>query len=720
MTSKKIILSLLCTLCAIITFAVCAAENQETLKILDFEGITSISECPEISGASNSQKGVSCSVKDGVFTVGKHTPSGAAAAAHTVYVNLSEAVKDLDTYSVKLDIMPNFSAGKNFVVRCGANVQLLSRGDGKYVVQRLVDGAFKTENTTEFSFSSLDSGLAFAVKNKEFTDVYYVNGGKLTLIYGDMEYIENSSTKAGFLGFTFNKSSDGDISMDNITVLNYAVKEDEPDPGEIENDITKLEFENISGSIFASLGETVNIPVAAEADSGIERVEVYTDGELYQTLTEAPYAVCLQNIEKESITLSAKAVSGNKSEKEISIIVNFESANNAYTVFEDFDFDEGDSNILDSGISVYQRRGFVKTEQIDEEHGASLLVGTDVPNGAYQAADIPYIDIPLRSSAGRVNIDFDLYVDTPDLSGKKTMVLRFSNDKETNIVRFTGTEMKLLNRLTSSYTEQKWHRFSVRADTVKNTVSIFVDSVPLLCRETLHSTNSDGNLSLKLLRLYGPGEENSGYTAIDNIKVTGFYDLPEITDFKISDKKICAVLSSKVESGSINKETVCLKNESGKNVVLNDVYYDSLTSSVVMITEKNLVPSNEYTVEISESAMLAESVYFGEKVTKSFETAAEIVSFKDAKISVSGKTLTAQISVKNALNSENTVYVVMTLFNKDKGEKMKIVPLTLSGGETKTAVLKEEAGSADSAQVYIYSDVFASRLLGGRIIKKNF
>ncbi|UKI35423.1 MAG: hypothetical protein L6V93_14905 [Clostridiales bacterium] len=124
-----------------------------------------------------------------------------------------------------------------------------------------------------------------------------------------------------------------------------------------------------------------------------------------------------------------------------------------------------------------------------------------------------------------MNIDYDLYVDKKDSSGRKTMVLRLSNDKDTNIVRFTNSEMKLLNNLVTEYSEGQWYHFSVKADTVQNTVSVFVNGVPYFCKSMLNSSNSDGNQSLKLLRLYGPGEENAGFTAIDNIKVTGFLRL---------------------------------------------------------------------------------------------------------------------------------------------------------------------------------------------------
>ncbi|UKI35424.1 MAG: Ig-like domain-containing protein [Clostridiales bacterium] len=251
-------------------------------------------------------------------------------------------------------------AEKNFMVRFGAIIQLVSKGNGKYVIQRMTDGKFVTENQTEFTFSDLTSGLAFTVKDKTTVDAFYVKNGELTLIYGDMEYVENSSTKAGNLGFTFNKSADGDISMDNVTLSDGALKIPDPDPDEPVNDITKFEFTNISTDIFADEGETLNLPVTAEATSGIEKIEVYIDGEIYETLTDAPYVITLQNIDRGSVTVTAKAVSNSKSESEISANVNFSSVNNAYTVFEDSDFADGEGNVLKSGISMYSRRGTVK------------------------------------------------------------------------------------------------------------------------------------------------------------------------------------------------------------------------------------------------------------------------------------------------------------------------------------------------------------------------
>ena len=711
--NKKIIFSFICAFTVLCFCAGCVfASDAEILKVFDFDSVSSISEYTEFSGTSNSTRGVSSFIKDGAFAIGKHTPDGASAATHTMYVNLADYIGENVTYTVKLDLVPSFASGKNFIMRCGANIQLASKGNGKFVVQRMVDGAFKTENAYEFSFADADTGIAFSVKNKQYVDVYYCKGDNITLIYGNLDYIENSSTKAGTLGFTFNKTSDGDILMDNIILTNSALRLP---------DITRLEFQNIGESFTADMGETLNIPIIAEANSGISKIDIYFDDELEQTLTQEPYMLTLQDIDKESLSITAKAVSNDGDERKISFTVNFVSGDNAFTVFEDFEFNEGDSNILDSGISMYPRRGYVKTDVIDAEHGDSLLVGVDEPSENYTSADIPYIDIPLKESTGRINIEYDLYVDTVESSGKKTMVLRLNNDKETNIVRFTGSEMKVLNKLVTTYEEHKWYHFLIKADTVKNTVSVFVDGTPLLCDEVLHSTNSDGNLGLKLLRLYGPGEENLGYTAIDNIRVTGFYDLPTITSCDYNgDNEITVKLSSKVYESSINEKTVSVKNAKGRYVDIKSVYYDDAMSSIIISTAKKLVPSSRYTVVISENAMIADGVAFGENVTGEFLTDADVILVSGSNIKTSDGLCKAEVSIKNTSDSEVTVYVVMALFKGSKGEKMRIAPVLLNNGESKTAFLQAELNGADCAQIYIYSDVMASKLLSSEIIKKNF
>lgn len=717
---KKIISAFICILLVSSLFAVTVfAEDNEVLKLFDFENIEQISDYPEFSATSNGSKGVSSEVKDGVFTVGKHTQQGQTAATHTMYIDFSQYIGEKTSYSVKLDLMPKFAAGKNFMVRCGANFQLVCKASGKYVIQCMKDGKFVTENQTEFAFADENTGLAFATDDKKKVNLYYVKNGDLTLVYGDVEYIENSSTKAGTLGFTFNKSSDGDIAMDNITILDGIVKPAEPDPGEPENDITRLEFEYIGSEIFADKGEEVNIPFIAEAASGIEKAEVYVDGELYQTLDGAPYIAALKDINRENVTVTVKVQSVNGSEGEISANVNFADVKNAYTVFEDSDFADGEAGMLKSGISMYQRRGTIKKETVDLPHGTSLFVGADIPDTSYAAADIPYIDIPLKSVSGRVNAEFDLYIDKKDSSGRKTLTLRLTNDKEANIVRFTNSDMKLLNKLVVPYESGEWYHFSLKADTVKNTVSVFVNGVPYLTNETINSSNADGKCGLKILRLYGPSDENAGFTVIDNIKVTGFYDLPSITECREENGKIYAKLSANVFASSINKDTVCLKNANGKNVELKDVYYDSSLISVVITPMRKLVSSSDYTVEIFENAQIADGVYFGETVEYRFKSAANIVALKNADISLTGEVLKGEASVENVSDGEVTVFAVMTLFDDTKCVSMRIEKITLAAGETKTALLQAEKQNADCAQIYIYSDVMASKLLSD-IFKKNF
>jgi len=153
--------------------------------------------------------------------------------------------------------------------------------------------------------------------------------------------------------------------------------------------------------------------------------------------------------------------------------------------------------------------------------------------------------------------------------------------------------------------------------------------------------------------------------------------------------------------------------------LLENVYYDESKTSVVITPAKKLVPSAKYTVEISENAMIADGVYFGEKVLYEFNAKSDTAEVSAYNISVSGGICKGEVSIKNTSDNKITIFAVMALFNGTKCEKMRIEPITLEKGETKTAVLQGERGSADCAQIYIYSDVFASKLLG-EILKKSF
>lgn len=700
-TLKLLIYALLAAL--LIQSPPCAfAQEGDDIKLWDFNEITDISEYPEFSNTNNSSKGIKSVIEDGSLKYSKNGTN-----AHTMYFKFADYVSSIDTYTAEYGLKAEFEKNKSFILRCGTNVQFVSQGGGEYLIQCFKDGKFVTENKTKYNFSEFER-IAFVVRGKKTVDLYIGN----TAVYEGLDFTVSSTIIEDSLGFTFNAGSNGSLWIDNIH-LTAAVPE--------KKDITSLEFKNCGESITADKGDILKTEITAAADSGIKCINIYADDEKYETLTSAPYIADLSNAGSGIVKITAEAVSNSGDTARKTIEVNFRT-NESYTILSDSEFENGASSSLKSGITLYPRRGYTRAETVDEEHGKSLLVGIDNADLSYSEADIPYADIPINGYTGWLSFDCDVYVSAKENSGKKTMIFRTENAKETNIIRFKDPQMLVAGSVNLDYDEKKWYHLTAKFNTVTCKAEIFIDYMPVL----QYSFAAEPSAA-KLVRLYGPADDTvQCFTAIDNINIKGYYDVPSVImveDGKdvLSDKaEITEYLNSPLYGKSINTETVCLLDEDGNNCPVSEVFYTSEKNSVTIVPEKALMPDSEYRIVISAAAEISEGIPVGDEVTGKFKTAPVNISVEKVQIYKDGSLCRADVRIKNVTDKEKTVYAVMTLWRGKKGADVKISPIKLAPYSAADAALQTETEGADTAEVYVYSDLEASEFLCSRIYKKEF
>lgn len=693
----------------ILSLSSASAEDNDTgfIKQWTFDEITNISEYTEFSNTNNSSKGISSVVEDGMLKYSKNGTN-----THTMYFKFADYVPETDTYAVSYDLKAEFDKNRNFILRCGTNIQLVSQGDGTFVIQCFKNGKFVTENTAKYNLSEFKK-IEFAVRNKKTVDVYIGSTAEdLSAVYEGLEFMVSSSVIEDSLGFTFNAGSNGSMFIDNIR-LTRTVPE--------KKDITALEFKNCSGKITVDKGDILKTEITAEAASGIERIDVYADDEIYITLTEPPYIADLSNAGSGNVKITAEAVSNAGDTLKKSIEVEFRTSG-GYTILSDSEFEEGEASALKSGIKLYPRRGYTRIEAVDDEHGNSLLVGIDNADLSYAETDIPYADIPINGYKGRMSFDCDVYISAKENSGKKTMVFRMSNDKETNIVRFKEPQMLVAGSVNADYDEGRWYHLTAKIDTVTCRMEIFIDHMPVI-QYTFAQEASSG----KLIRLYGPGDDSvKCFTAIDNIDIKGYYDVPHVlsvedgNDVSPDKTEITEYLSGPLYEKSINTETVRLLDEDGNECPVSDAYYTSSKNSVTVVPGKLLMPDSEYKIVISPSAEILQDMPVGEEVSGVFRTLPQGIAAEKVQIVKSGSLCKADVRVKNMTEKAKTVYVVLTLWNDKKGIDMKISPLDIAPNTAVSAEIQTEIKNANAAEVYIYNNAEAEEYLCSRIYKKEF
>ncbi|MDO5310937.1 MAG: hypothetical protein Q4E94_03430, partial [Clostridia bacterium] len=170
----------------------------------------------------------------------------------------------------------------------------------------------------------------------------------------------------------------------------------------------------------------------------------------------------------------------------------------------------------------------------------------------------------------------------------------------------------------------------------------------------------------------------------------------------------------------ITTDTVSLIDENGAECRIADVAYDSGANTVIIKTEKALLADLDYRVVISADAKLTEDIMIGEEVSADFRTAPNDISVTAAEISPDAEECTARVSVKNTSEENKTVYVAMTLWNKNRGVDMRIMPIAIEAKAVKSVTLRAERQDADAAEIYVYSDMMASEFLSSRIYRKEF
>lgn len=510
-----------------------------------------------------------------------------------------------------------------------------------------------------------------------------------------------------------------DLAIDNIVVKGYRAA----------SDISKLGVSKVNGiaitgnnvGIDSEYKGNVKLELDAEAESGIKQISVSVDDGDLQTV-ESPYILEIDNPEeKASQTVKVYAESNNGGEKETQLTLNYSSVNTKNSkVFEDCDFEAGEGNSLKSGIKTVPGCGIIEVKQLDEDHGNSLTVGVgdQVGNG-----DIPYADIPLEGNSEVITLNYDILSNetvTNSNNSKKVILLNLliGEEKKTlELVRFYEKYTKILGTDYYDYKLDEWYNFSFKIDTGTNRISLYLNGVLFASDKKIHSGDNE-KIDLTHVRVYGPGELGCGYIAIDNINVVGYYEMPTISSTEQnseSPKKLTVNLSSEIFGDSITKDTVKVINtETGNAVDIEKLEYSNKTITITL--SKLLAKDAQYKVVITSDAMLSPVVGFDNDVSHTFTTQPGEIK-NTSSVSCNGAEIVASISIENMLQETQTVYAVLTRWKGNTALPIAVKKLEISGGEIGVDQLKDEFTSGiTQAQLYLYSDLTASKLLGEKII----
>lgn len=484
---------------------------------------------------------------------------------------------------------------------------------------------------------------------------------------------------------------------------------------------TRVSFRGYSGSAEIAVGDADTLELTAASASGIKDIKVYANGILLQTLTEAPYLLDISELGISRTELRAVATANDGITAEATLGLTIAGLLD-HALVEDSTFETEVGTTLKSGISLYPQRGYVKVEQIDEEHGNSLLVGIETVNEDYTSGNLPYINIPLGGIADEFSLFCDLYVDVKDTSGDKRLTLYQTSGNEMVLLRFRD-QMTISNSNTNAvdYETGRWYSFRIDIDVANHTADVYRDGAQI-GTIALGANMTAANY----IRLYGPRNDTvPSYTAMDNLRVVKYFRIPSILSVdednvvSASAESFTVQLDDVLFGSSVNAESVWLQDNMGVKTSVKDAKWSETDKSITVTPARKLASGSNYNFVLGGTVELSAGLPIRYPVRAAFRTEAEGVEIQTAQLSEESGMKKAVVTLYNATQTAAEGFVVMTLWNGDEFCGMAVQPCDPAAGETQEVILTHEAPAGATAELVVYDSLSLPQMLCGSVYRSK-
>lgn len=457
--------------------------------------------------------------------------------------------------------------------------------------------------------------------------------------------------------------------------------------------------------------------ISAADDDGVAFMEIYHNDTLLDAVRDT-YTLALEDLAvgEHTIRIVSEDLDGNRAEETLhfSVIQFIESV--LYT--EDFTgySSTGGNSELPSGVAGYSQRGYVKSIEVDAEHGTSMAVGIDVADTSYGTGDRPYASVAAKDTTGSVRIQFDFYIDKA-ATGSSPMNINFKKvgSTEQEAIRIADGRMRTGN-VEVDVAEKTWYTCVLKVDIAQKRFGVDFGPAGGKLETILPSwPTSDGLDVLSHIRIWGPAQDVvKTFMAIDNIIVSKRADLPTITEigndgetneFVVAHtaRTLEIYLSEALRASSVGMGSVTVE-ENGRPVNLTDVQYDAAAGAIVAVVGQTLKSNQTYKVTISEDVILdGVGQAVGQPISGTFTTTHADVQPLEVVLTESGSGLSVQYSIENNTQEAKDVDVIVTVWDGDTFVRGMRETVTVEAQSTAGDTLSGGALSAgETAEVYVW------------------
>lgn len=524
---------------------------------------------------------------------------------------------------------------------------------------------------------------------------------------------EASRNEEGVYEYTFTAEEEGsfDLSARAYDVLGGVSEAYELKITVAANAAPSVSFKTLSDESEISVSELSSVELEArDEDGSIDRIEIFADGSLLQTLTEPPYYADFSSVAKSRHILSAKAYDnfGASAECSVSVIV---TGDVRRVVIHEENFDYYKDGLPDGMTgTVGARKDGTPILRASADYGENNTVcewymdretSENVPN--------TWIGYDLPNSDSIVSYEYDVKFKSFPQKLYTYMLQQYyegSSKKTVNLTDFTVEQNKfsIYNRAFPIQLETDCLYRIVYTVDVKNSrvrASVFDCDNNTFLLETPYASmrntvRENTVINLRMQAYFNAGGETR--FAIDNITVVKSLTQPIIKSIGFDENENPALIPPERASVKVfltapmdaSKDNVKVYS-GGREVSLESVEYDG---AVVITFAERLKSNSTYTVELSVPWYDSSGEPVTELITCDFKTDFAEIDAADIRIDKSGGTCKVKGTLIDKNNSKGNVFAIVTIYSGKKIDRISVTKLKLLNNSE----FETEAFSADETQ----------------------
>lgn len=526
---------------------------------------------------------------------------------------------------------------------------------------------------------------------------YYVNGELLSTLYEPSEYIWTTPSRAGAYVLKAVVLDEANVAAGaEITV---EVIENIPPAVEI-SDIGNMVVRNEVGELSIS---------ADDADGYVERIEIYANDELAETVYAESAVLPLSELPLGDNSVIVKAYDNEgavtTSEAIFKLIVS--GTNEMLRVnFEGFK-----ENATIPGCIIKKDFSYARPVVLDDEHGTSIAFGTTEELASHGTIDA-YIDFNFAYGVSSAVLEFEAYVEEStyfDILTRGSDTTGGLQQEWSHLIGYEG-ELVLTNGTEKTripMTNFEWHKFKYVVSAITHTYSFYLDDVLVaenykLANDKYVTFNRQFRLNMKAL----PAKYEK--VVLDNVVLKELYYMPYFVSVKDSQgsPSLIDYTSDYIEvemSASLQNATADnfeLFNNNGA-VEIEKVEVDSVDANKLYIYVKGgLLSSADYTLVMKAGTATIYGTMESDTVIR-FGTTSRDFDVLSGGFGKAGK-ISFNATMQNMTYEDRNFTVVLAVYRSGVFEKVYSLSGELAAGETQTFTLTADEWQSNDYEAYAF------------------